>query len=224
MAKESDPSKNLCFLFFQRNFLEERRISSLLPDSFIHFFRTTISRIGIVFSIVHSIVFPLSLSPCSTTINYDSGCRTGGLYHPWIRLLLEVRKGLEGGREKENREERRVAKINRQIERQTVERTDKCIGARARASRGRRRENGRGRSRKQVRSIPTVIGRIDLLRCRVLFQILACLLMNFWPQHSALRATKGTKRCSHFLDWKNFSSFEYGNSKSRKGIQRNVIA
>ena len=111
MAKEPDPSKNLCFLFFQRNFLEERRIPSLLPDSFIHFFRTTISRI--VFSDVHSIVFPLSLSPYSTTINYDSGWRTGGLYHPWIRLLLEVRKGLEGGREKENREERRVVKINR---------------------------------------------------------------------------------------------------------------
>lgn len=47
-----------------------------------------------------TIVFPsssLSLSPCSTTINYSSGCRTGGLYHPWIRprLLLEVGKGLE---------------------------------------------------------------------------------------------------------------------------------
>lgn len=112
MAKEPDPSKNLCFLFFQRNFLEERRIPSLLPDSFIHFFRTTISRIGIVFSDIRYRL-SLSLSPCSTTINYDSGWRTGGLYHPWIRLLLEVRKGLEGGREKENREERRVAKINR---------------------------------------------------------------------------------------------------------------
>lgn len=142
MAKESDPSKNLCFLFFQRNFLEERRIPSLLPDSFIHFFRTTISRI--VFSDVHSIVFPLSLSPYSTTINYDSGWRTGGLYHPWIRLLLEVRKGLEGGWEKENREERRVAKINRQIERQTVERTDKCIGARARVEGGGEKMEGGG--------------------------------------------------------------------------------
>lgn len=58
------------------------------PDSFSHaLFEQPLS----------SFLPPLSLSPCSTTINYSSGCRTGGLYHPWIRprLLLEVGKGLE---------------------------------------------------------------------------------------------------------------------------------
>lgn len=54
-----------------------------------------------------------------------------GPYHPRISVFAsgDTKARCKGSYKEGNQVEQRVAKINRQIQWQTVERTDKCIGS-----------------------------------------------------------------------------------------------